>query len=210
MLSAGLTPVLVSLVGYLWLVHRFVATPTGAWVREQFAESWLSALAGFSANILVYGVAMWLFNLLVLPLVNVLMSPLFDLIADRAYRWTTNVPLPELSKTAILRSFLAECSKLIIIWSVFLVAYVSPVLAPFFFLISLWFLGWDHMDRVLTLKDFSLKHRFLFGFRHAVGCICLGVWTYVPLMNTVFSFTMTAAGAIAVGQLERRPLDPAA
>lgn len=205
MLLSGLTPVLASLVGYLWLVHRYVATPAGAWIQQAFADSWMSPLAGFSASVLIYGLSFWLFNLLILPLVNVLMSPLFDLIADRAYRWTTNVPLPPLSKTAILRSFLAECSKLIIIWSVFLVGYVSPLLAPFFFLFSLWFLGWDHMDRVLTLKDFSLRYRFLFGFHHALGCICLGVWTYVPLMNTFFSFTMTAAGAIAVGQLERKP-----
>ena len=201
LLVIGLAPHLAGIAGFFW----FLSTHAMGYAQKQ--------LSGLSANlnpvffqfalaVLVYLLGTLLYSILVMPLISTLASPLFDVIAASAYQETSGYVLPRTRFSEVVRSFLSECSKCILILGVFILGCFLPILAPLLFLASIWFFGWDHMDRTLSLMGFGLGKRLAFGFKHVLACVCLGIWAYVPFAGTVLSFVMSAAGALAVARIQ--------
>jgi len=161
-----------------------------------------------------------LFTVVGVPLLNVLLSPLLDVIAAKAYVETSGKPIPNLGAADFLRSLLSEASKAVIVYTVIVLGFFLPMLlpgglfvsaaiAPLGLLVSIWFFGWDNADRTLALLGWPLRRRIAFGLRHFLACIALGVWAFVPFAGTLLSFTMAAAGAMVVARAGRGPGSPA-
>lgn len=213
MLVSALAPHAVALAALAWASVTY-GVP---WARE-LARTPLEALEappalveGFLGTALVLACIL-LFNLVGVPLLNALLSPLFDVIAAKAYRFEAGRPLPTLGFSDFFRSFLSECSKMVVVFTCLAVGIflpmalpggflVSAVVAPAFLLVSIWFFGWDNADRTLSLMGLGLRARLLFGLKHMLACFALGLWTYVPFAGTLLSFTLAAAGAIVVARV---------
>lgn len=219
LLVSALAPHLLLAVGLLWAAFLFGLPLANQHLAQLFPEiAGGTGMSAYALSILVglaIGVAcILLYTLVGVALLNALFSPLFDVMAAKAYEETSGKPLPKLGWSDFLRSFLSECSKLVIVYTCIVVAFFLPVLipggiivtlivGPALLLISIWFFGWDAVDRTLALKGLGLRQRLLFGVRHALACAALGLWTYVPFAGTLFSFTLAAAGAMVVAKVER-------
>ena len=201
LLVIGLAPHLAGMVGYFW----FLSTHALSYAQQQLA-SWAGnmnmALFHFALAALVYVLGTLLYSILILPLISTVASPVFDVIAARAYESTSGFLLPRSRFSEVVRSFLSECSKCILILGLFVFGFFFPLAAPLLFLASIWFFGWDHMDRTLSLMGHGLAKRLAFGIKHLVACMCLGIWAYVPFAGTLLAFVMSGAGAIAVARLQ--------
>jgi hypothetical protein len=212
LLVSALAPHLAFLAG---LVYASVVY--GVPYVQSFGQSALEGLPPLLVES-VLGLALILLSLLLytllgVSLLNALLSPLFDVIAAKAYEETAGRPLPELGFSDFFRSFLSECSKSLIVITCLTVGFFLPMvtggllltflIAPALLFVSIWFFGWDNIDRTLSLMGWSLKARLLFGVRHALACFSLGLWVYVPFAGTLLSFTLAAAGAIVVAKVHR-------
>ena len=201
LLVIGLAPHLAGVAGCFWFLQNHAI----AFAQEQLAAWSVHVGQGvfkFALFSFVYVLGTLLYSVLVMPLVNTLASPLFDVIAARAYEQTSGYLLPRSRFSEVVRSFLSECSKCILLLGVFVLAFFIPIIAPLLFLASIWFFGWDHCDRTLSLMGFSLPKRLAFGFKHALACMCLGIWAYVPFAGTLLSFVMSGAGAMVVARVQ--------
>jgi hypothetical protein len=219
LLVSALAPHLALLVAALWASFAFGLPYASEQVVKMLPATGL--LSGVSPTIVLafVGIAIFiacilLYTLIGVAILNVLLSPLFDMIAAKAYVETSGRALPKLGWSDFVRSFLSESSKMILVYTAFIVAFFLPmllpggilfsiVIAPGFLVVSIWFFGWDAMDRTLALQGRGLRQRLLFGLRHFVGCMSLGVWMYVPFAGTLLSFSLSAAGALVVAKVER-------
>lgn len=202
-LVMGLAPYLVAIVLYGVLISR-VVTPTlvGFLIERQIIP------LGWNGNWLL-DVIIWLFALTIFALlgpsvVNTLASPLFDVVATRTYEHYSGKKMPKESFELILRSFLGECSKLVLWITITLFLATIPFAAFIGGPLALWFLGWTHVDRTLNLKALRLGDRLKFGVSHAPACICLGLWGLIPGLNTLFTFVMASSGAVVVAKAEQQ------
>jgi uncharacterized protein involved in cysteine biosynthesis len=203
-------------------VFRFafpVVIEYGNKISESIPKIIVSGLVSFALTISF----LLLYTFIFVPLLNAILSPFLDIIAVRAYEDTSGRKLPQLGASDFFRSFVSECSKTILILLAVAFGVLLPSVIPggallyIFFapaglLLSIWFFGWDHVDRTLSLMGLSLRQRLMFGVRHATGCFCLGLWMYVPFAGTFLSFTFSAAGAILVAHIhghKQVPTNPA-
>ena len=219
LLVSALAPHILLAVGLLWTAFAFGLPSANEQLIRLFPEiAGGDGVSAYALSILV-GVAIvvaciLLYTLVGVALLNALFSPLFDVMAAKAYVETSGKELPKLGWSDFFRSFLSECSKMILVYTCLVVAFFLPVLVPggilvtlvvgpAFLLVSIWFFGWDAVDRTLALKGLGLRQRLFFGIRHGLACSALGLWTYVPFAGTLFSFTLAAAGAMVVAKVER-------
>lgn len=208
LLVMGMAPHALGLVGYLWFLLNWVyaAAERNLTQLSAFTPGSLSGMA-LQAALVIFGLVTY--TLIGLPVISVLASPLFDLIAEKAYIDASGRTLPKPSFADFFRSFVSECAKTLIILAFIVLSFFLPLMAPVGFLVSIWFFGWDHMDRTLSLKGMTLGPRLLFGIKHFPACLALGLWVYIPFAGTLLTFAMSAAGAIAVAKIES-PADVAA
>ena len=206
------------------LAPHILAFGLGVWALFSFGHPWIleygaklteTIPAFVVSGIISFSLAVaytLVFTFVFVPLLNAMLSPIFDIIAVKAYEQASLRSLPKLGASDFFRSFVSECSKTFLIIIVVAVGVLLPsiipggfllyvLLAPAGLVLSIWFFGWDHVDRTLSLMGLSLSQRLMFGVRHATGCFCLGLWMYVPFAGTLLSFTFSAAGAILVAQI---------
>jgi len=219
LLVSALAPHLALLGAALWATFTFGLPFASEQLTRLLPESAIVSgipPAIFSAflGVALFIACILLYTLVGVALLSVLLSPLFDFVAAKAYEETSGRALPKLGWSDFLRSFLSECSKMIIVYTAFIIAFFLPLLvpggivfsfiiAPAFLVVSIWFFGWDAVDRTLALQGHGLRTRLMFGVRHALSCFALGVWMYVPFAGTLLSFTLPAAGAMVVAKVEQ-------
>ena len=206
-LLMGLAPFVVGLVCYFWVFSLWglpwVVSLLATWGFDPTGTG-LLVTAGLTA--IYYIGAFILFALLGMPLVTVLASPLFDIIAEKAFHTHVKFPvqIPALSVRLFVRSFVNETLKTMLVIGCLFASFVVPLLAPFAALGGLWFFGWDHLDRTLAILHLPLRKRIFFGFRHFLACVSLGIWRYMPLIGTLLAFVMSAAGALTVARISKQ------
>jgi hypothetical protein len=152
-----------------------------------------------------YVLATLLYSVLAVPIANLLLSPLFDVLATKSYQWVSGVELPQLGLTAFFKSFWLELLKLLFLGAIFFGTLLSVwlvLIAPLVFLFAIWFYGWQEVDRTLGLAGLPWKKRLWFGIRHFPACMCFGIWFYIPLAGTLLAFVMTAAAGILVAHVQ--------
>jgi hypothetical protein len=203
LLVMGLAPYLVALTVYVVLAAQY-ASPLlfGFLIEKQIIP------VGWNGNWLL-DLVFWFFALTIFALIgpsiiNTLASPLFDHIAKKTYEHYSRKKLPPESLELMLRSFLGECSKLVLWLTVTVFLATAPFAAFIGGIIALWFLGWSHVDRTLNLQSLRLGERLMFGLNHAPACVALGLWGVIPGISTLFTFLMASAGAVIVAKAEQR------
>lgn len=198
----SLAPHILGLFAYMWTINA-VVVPKLHLAFQSFENSPMIRLLRASGTLSIYLLAILLFSLFGLPIISKISSPIQDFICARSYEKTSGRVLPNLSVTDNIRLLLSEFTKVIVFLIFTLFIFIFPILSPFLFVFSIWFLGWDHLDRCWSLKGLHLQERLTLGFTNFPACFGLGLWSYVPFAGSVFGFVMTAAGGYIVGQLDK-------
>lgn len=202
-LVMGLAPYLVAIVLYGVLIGRVVTPLLVGFLldRQLIPVGWGESLI---LDVIVWFFALTIFALLGPSLINTLASPVFDVVAGRTYEHYSGKILPKESLELMVRSFIGECSKLLI-WLMVTICLASIPFAAFLGgPLALWFLGWTQVDRTLNLRGWHLRERLFFGLNHAPACVCLGLWGLIPGLNTLFTFLMASSGAVVVAKAEQQ------
>lgn len=166
----------------------------------------MTLIAG-AAQVTTFLIGIIAYGFIAVPIVNVLASPLFDVVAQKTYQSVREQVETPFSFTYVLRSLAFEAFKLLLIALLAVILIASQflaLLAPFALIFSLWFFGWDHVDRTLGVLGLPLRTRISFGIRHFVACLSLGVWMFIPFLSTLFAFTFASAGASVVARIHNR------
>jgi hypothetical protein len=166
-----------------------------------------TALTVFSTLFLVsiYLLAIILYSIIGISIANTLLSPLFDVIAARSYEHVSGMTIPNLGFSSFAKSFLFEIMKIALVGTILLGTILSTVLlflSPLVFVFSVWFFGWQEIDRTLGLLGLNWRKRIWFGLRHFPACLAFGIWFYVPFLSTVCAFAMTSAAAIVAARVQ--------
>ncbi len=165
------------------------------------------AISVFSTffSLSVYVLAIILYSIIGISIANTILSPLFDIIAARSYEHITGMKLPNIRFSVFAKSFFVEVVKVAFMLALVVATVLSKLLillSPLVFLFSIWFLGWQEIDRTLGLQGLSWRKRLWFGVRHFPACLAFGIWFYVPFLSTLCAFVMTSAAAIVAARVQ--------
>ena len=201
LLFIGLAPQVLGAAVFVWLTKLYLLPLINTYVVTEFPTSWQTGILANFVMIIVGFLLLLVFGLIYVPFISALASPVYDFIAAKTYEISTGLKLPRQGLRAIFSGVISEFIKLAVYFSILTVAFFVPLVAPFFLIFSVWYLGWDHLDRTLILMNKTLVQRALFGIRHAPACLMLGIWSYLPLIGGLLGFSFASAGALAVGKL---------
>ncbi len=195
--------------GYIWAVTLLVIPKLllllnpflGAFQGSQIPISVFETLV----MVAIYVLSAILYSIIGVPIANLILSPLFDIITTRAYQSIANVELRDIEWSSFAKSFLLEIIKFAFLAGLFVATILSTLmlfLSPLVFLFAVWFYGWQEMDRTLCLTGFHWRKRLWFGVKHFPACASLGLWFYLPILGSLLSFVMAAAGGILVARVQ--------
>lgn len=201
LLFIGLAPQVLGLAAYVWLSIHYLLPYVDETVTQAVPESWSTGVLSLVTQSLMGLLLVVIYAIAFLPLVGAIASPLYDYVAARAFEEKSRCKLPHQGLREAIQGILSELVKLAVYYVLLALTLFVPPLAPFFLGFSIWYLGWDIMDRTLTLMNLPLRRRFGFGVHHVLACLGLGIWAYIPLVGAAFGFAFAAAGGISVSRL---------
>ena len=204
LLFIGLAPQCIGLAAFVWVSTTHLVPYVNNFITSELPASWQTGALLNLVSLLVFMLLLLAYGLICVPVVGALSSPIYDHIAAKTYEITTGQKLPKQGLGEMLSSIATEIVKLSVYFGLLGLSFIIPALAPFFFFFSIWYLGWDHLDRTLLLMNKTLGQRVAFGFKHVLACLSLGAWSFIPLLGGLFAFTFASAGALAVGRLTAR------
>jgi hypothetical protein len=204
LLVMGLAPYVVAITLYGVLVGRVALPMLMVFLAEKNLLPESLAFAQIILTGMIWLLSLMIFALLGPAIINTVASPLYDHIACQTYEDFSRSKMPKQGFESFFRSFIGECSKLVL-WVTFTVILAATPFAAFLGgPLALWFMGWTHIDRTLNLQSMHLKERLIFGLHNAPACIALGLWGLIPGLNALFLFLMASAGAVVVAKAEQR------
>jgi hypothetical protein len=171
------------------------------WTTNTTATSVFSGL--FLASIYIFAIIFY--SIAGISIANTLMSPLFDVIAARSYEHVSGMTIPKLGLSTFAKSLFVEVLKIALIAAIFIGTALSTLLvflSPLVFVFSVWFYGWQEIDRTLGLLGLSWRKRIWFGVRHFPACVAFGIWFYIPFLSTLCAFVMTSAAAVVAARIQ--------
>ncbi len=205
MLLLGVTPHILNLLLYTWIIRNIVIAK---WIHPLFNSlslKWQDSFISHIFNPTFIEIVVWIVGFLFYGVfgtafVNAFASPLYDIIAQKAFEKTSGTLIRKQSLMDFIDSIISEVTKGVIVISIIIISFFVQIFAPLVFFIGIWYLGWSSIDRTLLLMNLPLRKRFIFGLRNWGLCVGLGIWNYIPLIGAIFSFAMAAAGAIVVAE----------
>ncbi len=209
MMFLGIIPHFVNVIFYFWFLRRIVI---GQWLLPIFqalAHSWEGSFLAYLFHPTFIEIFVWMMGILFYGVlgtsfVNAVASPLYDIIAKKAYEKTLNQKLPKQGFWEFVNSIFSELTKALILFCLFIVSFFVHIFAPVAFIIAIWYFGWNSIDRTLLLMNLPLRKRLLFGVRHWGYCFGLGFWSYIPFVGVFIAFTLAASGALVVAHHEKK------
>jgi len=206
MLILGIAPHFVNIIIYFWILRNIVI---GKWLIPLFnslAVKWDGTFLApmfqpFLIEIVVWVLGIIFYSIFGTSIVNAVASPIYDIIAQNCFEKTALKKIPKQTLMDFIDSILSEITKAIIVFCIFIITFFVHIFAPIVILAGAWYLGWNHIDRTLLLLNLPLKKRLSFGINNFWTCVGLGIWSYIPIIGTLFSFSMAAAGAIIVANI---------
>lgn len=212
LLGLGIFPHIVGIIIYFWSVYYFIITkwlhPFVNSLQEKSSMKFIVfILKPEFVDTIVWVLALLLYGALGISVINAFASPIYDIIATKTYEAHSKHIIKPQSLADFFDSILSEVTKAVIVIGVFIISLFLPLLAPLFFAGSIWYLGWNALDRTLLLLNLPFKERFRFGIENWALCVGLGIWCYIPLLAPLLGFTFATAGAILVAKTEINYLD---
>lgn len=207
LLVAGILPHILNFIIYLLVIKNVLIGKIIPVLADSFVKTgshptllWFFQSQFFS--LFIWIIALLLYSVLGTAFVNAIASPIYDIIAQRAFEDISKKTLPKQTFMDFVDSVISELTKAVVVFCLFVFSFFVPFLAPFLFIGSFWYLGWNVIDRTLLLMNMSLKDRLLFGKKHFIVCFGLGIWCYIPGLSTLFAFAMAPAGGIATARIQ--------
>lgn len=205
LLLLGVIPHILNFFLYFWIVSKFIIDK---WLHPFLNSLALKSNSEFIVSILkphFFETLIWIFAFLLYgalgaSFVNAVASPIYDYIAQKSYESTSNNKIPMQTIGDIIDSIISEVTKAVVVFCVFIISLFVHIFAPLLFLLSVWYLGWNAIDRTLLLLNLPLKERLRFGLQNISLCIGLGLWCYIPFISPIFAFTIASAGATLVAK----------
>jgi len=209
MLFLGIAPHILNLIIYFWIVRNIILAKWIIPLFHSLAQNWNGSFIAPLFNPVLIEVVIWIIGVLLYGIfgtafVNAIASPIYDIIAQKAYEKTSGNKTPKQSFMDFIDSVISEVTKAVVIICLFILTFFVQIFTPFVFLIGIWYLGWNNIDRTLLLMNMPLRKRLLFGLHNWGLCIGLGLWCYIPIIGTLMSFSMAAAGAIVFAKFEKK------
>lgn len=199
-LLLGLAPQLIGLAGFIALATKPAAFLTSM-VNGWFPAAWQGGALEVASSIVVTLLLMALYTVVWVPIVGVVASPVYDVVARRAFTAAAGCPLPSQPLSAVISNALGEAAKLLAYFFLLALAVVIPLLSPVFIVFSVWYLGWDIVDRTLAQTALTLRDRVRWGLGNPLACMGLGIWAFVPLVGALLGFAFAAAGGIVAARV---------
>lgn len=201
----GVAPQILTFILYFWAVDKFII---GKWLLP-FLNSlvlktnnpfFLAMLKPQFFEVIIWIVAFLFYGVLGAAFVNAAASPIYDYIAKKSYEASSKDKLPIQTIGDFIDSIISEITKAVVVFCVFIISFFIHIFAPLLFLLGIWYLGWNSIDRTLLLLNLPLKERLRFGLQNTALCVGLGVWSYLPIISSLFAFTTASAGAMLVAK----------
>lgn len=210
MLILGIAPHLVNVIVYFWVVKNIILAKWISPLFHSLAEKWSESFFSPLFNSTFIETFVWILGILFYGIfgtsfINAVASPIYDIIAQRAYEKTSGNKVPKQTLLDFINSIISEVTKAVIIFSLFILSFFIHIFSPLIFLLAVWYLGWNNIDRTLLLMNLPLKKRLLFGIKHWGLCIGLGLWCYIPILGTMMAFSFAASGAIIYAHFNKEP-----
>jgi hypothetical protein len=208
LLLAGILPHIVNFIIYFWIIrnifiNKIIPSLINSLIKNGQHSTLVWILQSHFISLFIWTIAILLYGILGTTFVNAIASPIYDIITQSAFEETAQKKLPKQSFMDFVDSMISEFTKAVIIFSFFIISFFIQIIAPILFLIGLWYLGWNTIDRTLLLMNLSLKERIAFGLRNFALCIGLGIWNYIPVFSILIAFALAPAGAIAVAKTDK-------
>lgn len=203
LLFIGLAPQVLGLVCFVWLAAATVIPAAETAILSLLPLSWDGGVVSGVVAIGVILILVIAYAVIWVPLMSTLASPLYDFIAGQTYQKVSGRALAPQKWRDMIRGIVSEATKLFVYILFIIMGLLLPPLSPLIIMFTIWYLGWDLMDRTLLLTGRSFRERIAFGLRHIVPCLTLGLWVYFPLVGALLGFAFACAGAISVAQLEK-------
>jgi hypothetical protein len=198
---------LAGFTAFMWAISRFFIPWGTGEIGNLFSlgTTFVESVGAKVFAVSIYIFATLIYGLVGFPVLNLVASPVFDIIAIKSFEHTSGFVIGNTGFGDFFKSFVMEILKLLFLALLLTASFVSiyvAIAAPIVFLFSLWFYGWQEVDRVLGMMRFGARERVWFGVKHAAGCACLGLWFYVPFFGTIFASIMPAAAGILVAKMQ--------
>ncbi len=208
MLLLGTAPHILNLIIYFWIVRNIVIAKWIIPLFHSLALKWDGTFLAPLFNTVFIEIIIWIIGFLLYGIfgtafVNAVASPIYDIIAQNAYEKTSGNKTPKQKFMDYIDSIISEVTKAVVIFCLFVLSFFVQIFAPIVFIVGIWYLGWNNIDRTLLLMNMPLRKRVLFGIRNWGLCIGLGIWCYIPIIGTLMAFSMAAAGAIVFAKFEK-------
>lgn len=167
-------------------------------------DSLLGAGLYYVAKAVVFGALVILGLLLYALFINILSSPIYDLVSMAVERELLGEKLPEINLWASLKLMGEELKKVLFILvlstGILFVPFLN-ILTPLF---AAFFVSWDLYDFPLARRGWSFRQRVAFVFSHGWGVLGLGLWLLIPgLQLFIMPLAVTGGTILAVEDLKK-------
>lgn len=202
----GILPHIVNFIAYFWFIGNVFIGKILPSLEKSLNQSeshpvltWM--LQSQFVTILIWIMALLLYGVLGAAFVNAIASPIYDFVTQKAFEETADQKLHSQSLMDFVDSMISEFTKAVIVICVFIISFFIPFSAPVLFLLSIWYLGWNTIDRTLLLMNLSLRERAVFGVENFALCMGLGIWSYIPGLSALIAFSLAPAGGIVMAKM---------
>lgn len=165
----------------------FTVTPTDVW--------WWHVLYQVS-KVLLYGGLVVLTFLGALLLMNIVASPIYEVISMAVERDVTGIEPPALSLKATLRVIFGEATKVFFIFVLSIILLLIPGFNVICTLFAAFLVGWDFYDYPLARRGWSFGRRLRFVFSEFWSVLGFGLWLVIPFVQVILLPLAVAGGTL--------------
>ncbi len=149
-------------------------------------------------------VAVFLSSLL---LMNVIASPIYEIVSAAVEKDLTGIAPPALSIKDQLRVMLVELKKVAAIIFISVVLLLIPGVNVFATVVAAFLVGWDFFDYPLARRGFSFRQRWDLVRGEKFAVLGLGLWLVIPFVQIVMLPLAVAGGTILnIEAMQKRQL----
>ena len=190
-----------SLVGLLFLVgglSLFSANDEKVmgWILFTQPEAGLMSLVYYACKILLYLALTVLTLVFSLLLMNILMSPVYEVISAAVERDVTGVAPPAVGFLGSVRVMFVELKKVVFIFGVSILLLLIPGLNVLSTLVCAFLVGWDFFDYPLARRGWTFGQRFRLVSRNFWAVTGLGLWLVIPFAQIIMLPLAVAGGTL--------------
>lgn len=157
------------------------------------ADMWWWHVLYMASKLLLYFSLIVLTFLGSLLLMNIVASPVYEVISMAVERDFTGVEMPGLGFKGSLRVIFGELLKVSFIFTLSFVLILIPGFNVICTLVAAFLVGWDFYDYPLARRGWSFGRRFGFVLSEFWSVLGFGLWLVVPFVQ-VFLLPLAVAG----------------